>query len=66
MMSLTARAASPGEGVVRGAIDSVKALPAAEGEPEARRKLPDSSKELEKRLAQDRGRALRSANVAYC
>ena len=42
MMALTARAASPGEVVVRGAIDSMKALPATNGQPEARRKLLDS------------------------
>jgi ABC-type transporter MlaC component len=43
-------AASPGEAVVRGAIDSMKALPAAEGHPEARRKLLDS---LDSALALD-------------
>jgi ABC-type transporter MlaC component len=42
MMALTARAASPGEAVVRGAIDSLKALPATKGQPDAQRKLLDS------------------------
>jgi phospholipid transport system substrate-binding protein len=39
---LTARAASPAEEVVRGAISSMKALPATEGHPAARRKVLDS------------------------
>jgi ABC-type transporter MlaC component len=42
MTGLTARAASPAEAVVRGAIDSMKALPATEGHPGARRILLDS------------------------
>ena len=42
MMALTARAASPGEAVVRSAIDSMKALPPTKSQPEARRKLLDS------------------------
>lgn len=42
MAALTARAASPGEAVVRGAIDSMKALPATKSQPETRRKLLDS------------------------
>jgi ABC-type transporter MlaC component len=42
MPGLTARAASPAEAVVRGAIDAMKALPATEGHPEARRKVLDS------------------------
>ena len=52
MAALTARAASPGEAVVRGDIDSMKAVPAPKGEPQARRKLPDSIEELAKRVAQ--------------
>ncbi len=42
MTALTAQAASPGEIVVRGAINSIKALPASDGHPEARRRLLDS------------------------
>ena len=42
MTALTAQAASPGEIVVRGAINSMKALPASDGHPEARRRLLDS------------------------
>jgi phospholipid transport system substrate-binding protein len=38
----TARAASPAEAVVRGAIDGVKSLPATKGQPDARRKVLDS------------------------
>jgi ABC-type transporter MlaC component len=41
-MVLTARAASPAEAVVRGAISSMKALPATEGHPVARQKVLDS------------------------
>jgi phospholipid transport system substrate-binding protein len=42
MTALTAQAASPAEAVVRGAINSMKALPATDGHPEARRRLLDS------------------------
>jgi len=42
LTALTARAASPAEEVVRGAIASMEALPSAGGDPDARRKLLDS------------------------
>jgi phospholipid transport system substrate-binding protein len=42
MMNLVARAASSAEAVVSGAIDSMKALPAAQGHPDTRRRLLDS------------------------
>jgi ABC-type transporter MlaC component len=50
MTALGAWAASTGEAVVRGAIDSMKGLPATEGHPDARRKLLDS---LDNALALD-------------
>lgn len=42
MTAPSAGAASPGEAVVRGAIDSMKALPATDGHPKAQRVLLDS------------------------
>ncbi len=42
MPVLTAWAASPGEAVVRGAIDAMKALPATAGKPAEQRKVLDS------------------------
>jgi len=46
----TARAASPAQAVVRGAIDAVESLPATKGQPDARRKALDS---IENALALD-------------
>jgi phospholipid transport system substrate-binding protein len=40
--AMTAWAGSPGEAVVRGAIESMRALPATKGHPAARRKVLDS------------------------
>jgi len=42
VIAQTARAASSPQQVVRGAIDSIRGLPASDGHPEARRKLLDS------------------------